>query len=302
MRRLLAANLLVIERTTAPNAKRRTAKTMKILAINSDMHVNSAVGLLPPNARLDSGQEVKQSKSQAWMWERWLGFWRDAEKAASALKSDIVSVINGDWGDIIRLRNGAQLIEHENKNVVMQFMKDATKPMRDVTDDIIVNRGTEAHTGGAGWLEEKVSSEIEARKDPLTGLSSFWVLRLQVEGVRFLIAHHPMTNGRVKWTLGSAANRAAASVALDYYNEEQKPDAAIFGHVHHSEDSFDNQPVRAIYTPPWCLANSYTHRLGAGLAPVEKVGGLIIVVDGNSCRVFKRYFDTPREEEQWLKI
>jgi len=275
----------------------------KILAINSDMHVNSAVGLLPPNARLDSGQEVVPSKSQEWMWKKWLTYWREVEKAKAALKADeVVAVFNGDLVDKLRTKNGAQLIEHENENVMINFAVDTVEPARAVADEILVNRGTEAHTGGSGYLEECIAGKINAHKDPLTGLFSYYVLRVQIEGVRFLIAHHPMTNGRVKWTLGSAANRAAASVALDYYNEEQKPDVAIFGHVHHSEDSFDNQPVRAIYTPPWCLANSYTHRLGAGLAPVEKVGGLIIVVDGNSCRVFKRYFDTPREEEQWLKI
>ena len=232
-----------------------------------------------------------------------LGLYRMAKNKARQLLhlEEVVAVLNGDWGDI-NTHAGAQLIEHENRNTVLNFMIQATRPMCAVTKKCYVVRGTEAHTGGAGWLEEHAANEIKSQPDPHTGLSSFWVLRLQVEGVRFLIAHHPMTNSRVRWTIGSAANRAAASVALDYCKDPNFPDLAIFGHVHHSEDSFDNQPVRAIYTPPWCLVGSFGHRLGVGLAPSEQIGGLIIVVDGKGYRVFKRYTKTPIGDRQWIKI
>lgn len=266
------------------------------------MHVNSAVGLLPPGAHLDSGQEVKPSASQRWLWAQWLRFWQDVAQTKRAYSAEAVAVINGDWGDKLRTRNGAQLIEHENESVMVKLMVDAVSPLKAVASAVFVVRGTAAHTGGSGYLEECAAGQIGAQQDAATGLSSFWVLRLQIEDVRLLIAHHPMTNGRVKWTLGSAANRAAASVALDYCKIPQSPDLAIFGHVHHSEDSYDNQPLRVIYTPPWCLANSYTHRLGAGIAPTEQIGGLIIVIDGNRYRVYKRYVRTPVEECKWLRI
>jgi predicted phosphodiesterase len=253
---------------------------------------------------LDSGQEVIPSESQQWLWRYWLQFWQDVERAAEHYKTEPAAVINGDWGDIIHTKNGPQLIEHENRNVVLEFMTAAVKPASQVCkNQIYVVRGTEAHAGGAGWLEEAAANKIGAQVDPQMGLSSFWVLRLKAEGVRFLIAHHPMTTGRTKSTMGSAANRAAASVMLDYYSESERPDVAIFGHVHHSEDSYDNQRVRTIYTPPWCLSNAYSHRIGAALAPVEQVGGIIIVVDGDKYRVFKRYYQTPPEERaQWIAI
>ena len=274
----------------------------KIIAIVSDLHVNSAVGLFPPNTRLDDGQTVGPSDSQKWLGRKWLEYWKSVESIADKLKAEsITAVVNGDWGDKNK-HSKFQLLEPENMDVVLDWMKAAIYPARKLCGErIYVVRGTEAHTGGSGWLENRCAKEIKAQIDPLTGLSSFWVLRLNPDGVRILIAHHPMTNSRVKWTKGSAANRAAASVALDYYNEPERPNLAVFGHVHHAEDSYDNQPVRVIYSPPWCLVNSFTHRLGMGIGATQ-VGSPIIAVNGDKLHVFKRYYKTPAKDRQWIKI
>lgn len=268
------------------------------------MHINSAVGLLPPDARLYDGQAVKVSDSQRWLWARWLDYWRAVETAATKLKAAKISaVFNGDWGDM-NSHSAFQLLEPENADVVLDWMKEAVKPATQLCgNSIYVVRGTEAHTGGSGWLENRVAKakEIGAQTDPKTGLSSFMVCRLLIEDVRILTAHHPMTNGRVKWTTGSAANRAAASVALTYYDAPQRPNLAVFSHVHHAEDSYDNQPVRVIYTPPWCLVDNFAARIGEGLG-VTQIGGLIIAVDGDRYKVSKRYYRTPWEDVQWLTI
>lgn len=266
------------------------------------MHVNSAVGLLPPDARLYDGQTVGRSRSQVWLWEPWLDYWHAVETAATKLKADKISaVFNGDWGDM-NSHSAFQLLEPENNDVVLDWMVAAVKPATQLCGkQIYVVRGTEAHTGGSGWLENRAAKEIGAQVDTKTGLPSFMVCRLLTEGVRILTAHHPMTSGRVKWTNGSAANRAAASVALTYYNAPQRPNLAVFSHVHHSEDSYDNQPVRVIYTPPWCLTGNYAARIGEGLG-VTQVGGLIIAVDGDRYHVFKRYYKTPWEDIEWVTV
>ena len=266
------------------------------------MHVNSTVGLFPEGASLDEGQVIAPSKSQRWLIGKWKQYWQDVEHIAGKLKADkITTVINGDWGDKNR-HSSFQLIEPENDSIILDWMRAVMYPARKLCEKrIFVVRGTEAHTGGSGWLENEAAKGINAQINDKTGQPSFWVLRLNPEGVRILFAHHPMTNGRVKWTNGSAANRAAASVALDYYNEPERPDLAIFGHVHHSEDSYDNQPVRVVYSCPWCLVDNFTHRIGEGLAAI-KVGGLIVAVEGDRFRVYKAYYDTPAEDRQWIKI
>lgn len=272
------------------------------MAIVSDMHINSAVGLLPPDAHLYDGQTIEPSQSQKWLWERWLDYWQTVETLATRYKADKISaVFNGDWGDM-NTHSQIQLLEPENTDVVLDWMIDAVKPATKLCrESIYVARGTEAHTCGSGWLENRAAKEIGAQTDTKTGLPSFVVTRLLIEDVRILTAHHPMTNGRVKWTVGSAANRAAASVALQYYNAPERPNLAVFSHVHHSEDSYDNQPLRVIYTPPWCLVDNFAARIGEALG-VTQVGGLIIAVDAERFHVFKGYYRTPWEEVQWIKV
>lgn len=266
------------------------------------MHVNSAVGLLPPDARLYDGQFVVPSQSQKWLWARWLDYWRAVEHIASRLKAEKISaVFNGDWGDM-NTHSAFQLLEPENTDVVLDWMKAAVKPATQLCgNQIYVVRGTEAHVLGSGWLENRAAKEIGAQVCAPTGLPSFAVLRLLIEDVRILTAHHPMTNGRVRWTNGSAANRAAASIALTYYDAPERLNLAVFSHVHHAEDSYDNQPVRVIFTPPWCLVDNFGARLGEGLG-VTQIGGLIVAVDGNRFRVFKQFYKTPWEGIEWTRI
>lgn len=262
------------------------------------MHINSAVGLLPPGATLDDGQVVTPSKSQQWLWGKWGAFWGDVKQAALLCKSPISVVVNGDWGDLNK-HDGFQLLTI-NPSTVVDWMCKTLQPLEGFAHRLYVVRGTEAHAGGAGYLENEAAGKAKAEIDSATGLPSFWALRLQVEGVRFLLAHHPGTNSRVPWTIGAAANRAAVKTALAFYGEEQRPDVAVFAHVHHGEDSADNHAIRAIFTPPWCLADAYSYRLGFGWA-AQEVGGLIVIVDGNRYRVIKRYSQLPVGGRGWVK-
>jgi hypothetical protein len=59
--------------------------------------------------------------------------------------------------------------------------------------------------------------------------------------------------------------------------------------------------VRVIYNPPWCLVDSFGHRIGEGMG-VTQVGGLIVAIHENRFRVFKGYYKTPWEDIAWLQI
>jgi len=257
------------------------------------------VGLLPPGATLDNGATVTPSKSQAWLWDKWLAFWQDVKQIAQVLKAETTVVINGDWGDLNK-HSAVQLLTI-NPATVVRLMCKTLQSLEGFAHKLYVVRGTEAHVGGAGWLENQAAGDAGAVIDPDTGLPSFWALRLHIEGVRVLLAHHPGTNSRVPWTVGAAANRAAVKTQLAFYNEAERPQLALFAHVHHGEDSGDNHAVRAIFTPPWCLADAYSYRLGFGWA-AQEVGGVIIIVDDNKFRVIKRYASLPVGGKGWLKV
>ena len=270
----------------------------KILAITSDWHVNSSVGLCPPQLVKDDGPIITPSKSQQWLWGRWRQFWQDAAAMSAHYKAPVTALINGDWGDLNK-HSKAQLFEYENYSVIVKWMVEAAAPMREVAEAVYVVRGTEAHTGGAGWLEEEAAGKIGATKDAATGLSSFWTFARQFEDVRVFATHHPGTNSTVPWTIGAAANRAAVKTEIAF--GASPPHLAFFGHVHHGEDSSDNHKVRAIFTPPWWLANAFTYRIGQGWG-TQEIGGILVLIDGARLRVFKRYTPLPTGGQTWTKI
>ena len=263
-----------------------------IVAIVGDLHVNSSVALCPAEMKLEDGPVVKPSQSQEWLRQRWLEFWGDVMLAADVYHAPVLAVINGDWGDVNR-HSQYQLIEPVNTDVILDWMVEVVEPVRKVAQRVFVTRGTEAHTGGVGWLENRAAKEIGAEPDPSTGQPSWWVLRMAVEGVNLLITHHPGTNSLRPWMRGGAANRAAAMVMDAFYGEDWQPDVAVFGHVHHNEDSLDNHPVRTIFNRSWTLKDALSYRVGFGIQQ-DVIGGLMVVCGGGRYRVVKRGYALPR--------
>ena len=46
-----------------------------IVAIISDLHAGSTVGLCPPRFTLDDGGDYVSSPAQRWLWRNWNHFW-----------------------------------------------------------------------------------------------------------------------------------------------------------------------------------------------------------------------------------
>ena len=237
---------------------------MHILPVFSDCHVNSAVALCPDGPILrDDGQEITPSKSQQFINAAWMAYWEEVEAIKRGTPARVTSICTGDLVDI-NTHSGFQLIEPNNHDTVMDMGVEVLWPMRAVSDEWIIERGTEAHVGGSGWLENRIAKEVGAKIDPSTGLRSWWFAELSVEGVNITATHHPGTNSMRPWTLGGAANRAAAMMQDAYYLSGWKPNLSLFGHVHHNEDSYDNHAVRAIFNRSWAMKNAYDHRNGRG--------------------------------------
>ena len=177
-----------------------------IIAHVSDLHVNSSVALMPPLVRRDDGQVVSPSKSQEWLWDNWKDYWKLTALYKRETGAQVVGIINGDWCDINTHDKGGQLIEPKNRGVVIRSMFDAVAPLREVCDKIIVIRGTEAHTGGAGWIEDQAAEKIEAVENAEQCTHSWYYFKGEFDGVRITSTHHPGTNSTVPWTAGNEAN------------------------------------------------------------------------------------------------
>jgi hypothetical protein len=121
------------------------------------MHTNSTVGICPPVINLDDGGTYRSSPVQRWLWECWLD---QVERVKRIDASRKVLILNGDLGELDTKRRSTQLIS-ANKAVIQAMVTDTLAPLVDVVDDVIVIRGTMAHTGKGGWLEESIAADLD---------------------------------------------------------------------------------------------------------------------------------------------
>lgn len=262
-----------------------------IVAVVSDLHSGSTVGLCPPIVTLDDGGEYRQSRAQGWLWENWLDFWRRMGQLKKDTRLPLVVIINGDLVDGDH-HNTSQIITR-NPNTQIDIALEVLEPLRWEANAIFETRGTEVHTGGSGWVEERVAKEIGTRSDEANGTHSFWHLLAEFGGVLFDIAHHPETTSRLPHTKGADSNRIAAMLIMEYGGRgERIPNVALRGHIHSFRDSGTTHgSIRVFTTPAWQLTTGFGHRIGAG-GKLQKPGGFYFI-----CRqghyIFEPVFYTP---------
>jgi len=253
-----------------------------LIAHTNDLHINSTVALCPPKFPRDDGGIYYPSKAQRWIWDRWLEFWDTVQARQRAMQAEappgvrvpLFVILNGDLVDINK-HSAVQLIEAENPVPILDAAEAALdRPLR-MADTVFVNRGTEAHSGGVGYLEEELAKRIDAEPNPDTGTSSWFHLVLGVAGVLGDFCHHPATSSRRPWLLDSAAARQA-SIVWDEYHEggEEPPQVVGRAHVHQFARGW-RADTFCFFSPSWQITTAFGRRIGAGRR-VAPLGGVII--------------------------
>lgn len=243
-----------------------------ILAVVSDLHTNSTVGLCPPGVQLDDGGTYRAGKTQRWLWSSWLNYWTQVTELQVQFQAPLWIVCNGDAFDgdhhdtyQVITRNPADML-----HIAAQVFETLPK-----WEHLFIVRGTPAHVGKGASLEETLAADLSATGDTATGTASWWHLPLDCDGVLFDIAHHG-TMGSLPWTKANAANKLAALTVFDYAGHGGKlPHVVIRSHRHEYADSGGNFPVLAIQSPAWQLPTEYTRRLAP--AALGDIGGLVFV-------------------------
>jgi len=270
-----------------------------IVAHVGDLHVNSSVALMPPQVTKDDGQTVSASKTQKWLWKKWLDYWDKTALYKKKTGARVVGVINGDWCDM-NTHSGFQLVEPNNPDTVLDMMVSTVEPMQKVCDDIVVVRGTEAHTGGAGWMENRAAQEIGAVRNDSEGTWSFYLWEAELDGVRLTSSHHPGTNSGRPWTKGTEALRRALIDINNYMDNDWKPQLTLWGHYHHDADSYETHKIRAIYNRAWQVKTSFIYRIGMA-TQIDEVGGLWVFCKDGKYHIEKCNYQLPRPEIWTMK-
>lgn len=266
-----------------------------VIAVVSDLHVNSTVALCPPSFTLDDGGTYRASRPQTWIWRQWLSYWQTVREWRDSLDAPLRIIVNGELGDNNH-HHTTQLITRNEADIVRmaaEVMRPATDLLRE-GDHLFVTRGTEAHSGPSASIDERIAADLgatPARDDepPV----SWWQLRAEFDGVTFDVMHHPPgSGGRLPWTRGNFANKLAAIAYMEAGRKEQPPHLLIRGHIHAPADSQDTWPVRAVIAPSWKLKDAYAYRIGGGFLPV---GGLIITCHDGGYELRKMLYHWPVE-------
>lgn len=258
-----------------------------IVALVGDLHINSTTALTQPQFNLDDGGTFSSSELQRHIWRHWLRFWERVGERKEELKWPVVVVINGEIADNLK-HPSTQLITR-NVNDLFRNSIETLKPALDLADHIIVTRGTEAHSGNSGWMDEKIAEDLGAipsRKGKNPIYSHFQFIG-SIAGVRFHIQHHAPTSYTVRRLKVSAAARAADRMMERYAAINQPyPDLCVFSHTHREFDSGDLYRMRAINLPSWQMTNAFGQRLGGDFLDI---GGAIALCDRGQFTIEKVY-------------
>ena len=261
----------------------------KIIAITSDTHCRSTVGLMSPKGvPLDDGGHVQPSKGQRWLWDCWLSFWDMVNHLKDKSGAEVWWVSLGDLvdGD-----------HHNTYQIVSRNSIQEREIVRDVLDvplglnpeRLFVIRGTEAHVGQGGSSEESIaralSDDWPVVWDEETGNASWWHLMMEEEGVMLDFTHHGRTGMR-PWTHWNATALLAAQIVMERVKTgERIPDLAFRAHYHRHSDSYDAHLCRVIQTPAFQLATAFVHKVVP--ESLADIGGIAVVVDDGAYEVHK---------------
>lgn len=253
-----------------------TADKPALLAFYADTHTNSPFGLNAPSLRRELGRHHLGKVGRS-LWKHWLQFWQIVEAKKQIWDATLFTFGVGDLGDI----DGRGQLITRNETEVKDAMAEVIDVPARISDYMFIIRGTAAHVGGQGRLEEWLAGDLDNAVRYSEDIASWWVVRGNIGGMKIMATHHPPTSSSVPHGLYPAAARAADRI-FDQHAEadalREKPDICIWAHAHtNGAQSYGRGKTWGIFLPPWQLTTDFGHRIGRGFGP-RKVGGLWMVV------------------------
>lgn len=269
-----------------------------LLAVTSDQHVCSTVGLCPPEGvKFDEGGRYTPSKAQLWLWDCWQNYWNAAAAWRREAKAKLVCVFNGDATDGGAHHGTLQTIsaDPEVQGWLAERVFNVPRGLKPAAQYMV--RGTPVHVGGdTSPAEAALARYLGCVRDPETDAWAFWHLRLNINSLRLDCQHHGRMGTR-PWTQYNVVLGLAAQIRMEYDGLGQvAPDLAFRSHQHRFADSGNAYRTRVIQTPAFQLSTAFVHRVSP--ETLADVGGVLCLVqpDGSYEIRVKRYRpDLPTE-------
>jgi hypothetical protein len=265
-----------------------------------DLHTNSTVALCPPKIELDDGGTYHASRVQRWLHENFID---QIERFKLIEARRKVAILNGDIAELDTKRRSNQIIS-ANKDTIKTMVIDTISPLVDIVDAVFIIRGTPAHTGKSGWIEEMIAKDFDntIRPGKAETPASWYHLRNIFDGVRFDVAHHA-SMGSMPWTEKNAANAAATKIMWRYLIDMKQPapHIALRSHNHRFCDSGNNYETRVIMLDAWTVRTEFIYRIG-GENTVASVGSSVFLCDKGKVQC-ERWQVEPKEVRRvWQRL
>lgn len=263
---------------------------MKTLLFLGDTHIGSTVALCRPVTELDDGGTYHASALQRSLYRAW----QSLQETVAKLPVKPILVLNGDLVETDTKHRSYQIITR-NRTTVRRMASEVLDELVQLCAGVYVVRGTAAHVGKSASMDDAVGEDFDA-PGHTKGSHSFWWLPLEVERVRFDIAHHAPMSG-IPWNKSSADTIAARIGYTCFETDTKPPHVVIRSHQHRWNDSGESYKIRVIQLPAWTYATEFINRTNPG--SIAEIGAAIITVDKGEYEVTK--FKVQPEVAKWVK-
>lgn len=257
------------------------------IAVLSDLHVGSTVGLWPGRHAVEGGGVYEANEYQQWLYQCWQDMLTEIKRLRPR-----VAIINGDPLQGTNMRDG-QLITNKI-DVQADACSELLAPLRKVVKDLYIIRGTEWHDGKAAENVEQMAKALGAKTDPSSGQNTWWELYLDVGGPVLHFAHHVGVSS-VPWYEATVPLRDTLLMLSELWRffGSEAPNVRMVVRSHrHRYIHVDAPPdIQVVVTPAWQLKTAFAHKKAASMLP--EIGWVLIEWDGKDLVVKPRIYQLP---------
>ena len=239
-------------------------RPIKLLAVVSDLHCGSTVGLMPPQHTTLQGNVIQATPFQRWLWDCWQDFTKFTTEVCG--KDAMALVVNGDCieGDHHGTKQIISRDTGDHKSIAIRCLK----PLAERAAKAYMVVGTECHVNSgevsiAHALGLQINPDFPARDDedgPPEGAYVFQRLSLNINGVRIIARHHMPTSIRRNLAASQLSIQLAEEQLEAANNNEEIPRVLLMAHRHKTGHYADDNGV-ALVTGAWQGLTNHGHKI-----------------------------------------
>lgn len=247
--------------------------SVKNIIVVSDLHCGCRGGLMTREPfQLQDGGTYSPSATQLAIRDAWDEFWGTwVPEVTKGEPFDLV--INGDAVEGVHHHAVSQISHNveDHVNLAYEVLKD---PVTNAESAYLI-RGTEAHVGQSGHLEEALARRLGVKGTRTQ--KSRWELFYSLGGKLLHFTHHIGGGGAASST--SPTKRELTAAWFDAAQTAQKPVSYVVRSHRHSYDEHrwasESGYVGGVITPAWQAKGGYAYKASCRNATTQ-LGGILI--------------------------